>query len=325
MVHRFGRSLAACVFAALLTLAAILAALGGTASAQTETQDAETPVSDPIPLQPNVTDDGVGAPTSLTPRASANLQLAATLAENGDPVTFGAVWRIYSARSDENGQFPLIYKTDQALPTVALQPGTYVAHVAYGRAQATETIQISGEVGALPVAHTLNLNAGGLRLWADVGEGPSNMVEGLTVAVFSSEQDEYGDRRVIAANASLGTVIRLNSGTYYVVSQYGDANATVRADAKVEAGQITDATVLHKAAPVTLKLVNEAGGEALANTRWNVLTPGGDLVVESVGAFPTHIFATGEYEAIARHEDKVYNKTFNVEGGVIGEVEIVAE
>lgn len=52
--------------------------------------------------------------------------------------------------------------------------------------------------------------------------------------------------------------------SYHVVSAYGSVNATVRSDIRVEAGKLTEATVEHKAAQVTMKLVREKGGEALA-------------------------------------------------------------
>ena len=43
--------------------------------------------------------------------------------------------------------------------------------------------------------------------------------------------------------------------------------------------------------------MNERGGEARANTQWSVLTPGGDVIKESIGAFPRVILAEGEYRA----------------------------
>ena len=58
----------------------------------------------------------------------------------------------------------------------------------------------------------------------------------------------------------------LPEGTYYIVSNYGDANSVVRSDIHVQAGKLTDIVVTHRAAVITLKLVNETRGEALANT-----------------------------------------------------------
>ena len=64
--------------------------------------------------------------------------------------------------------------------------------------------------------------------------------------------------------------------------------------------------------------------EALANTAWSVITPGGDVIKESIGAFPRVVLSEGEYRAIARNEGKVFERPFNVVNGVDGEVEVVA-
>ena len=88
-------------------------------------------------------------------------------------------------------------------------------------------------------------------------------------------------------------------------------NAIIRADIKVEAGKLTEATMQHRAAQINFKLVSEAGGEAIADTAWSVLTSSGDIVSESVSAFPTMVLAEGEYTAIARNKDKIYQREFS--------------
>ena len=74
---------------------------------------------------------------------------------------------------------------------------------------------------------------------------------------------------------------------------------------------------------ITLKLVKAPGGEALANTSFSVLTPGGDVIRELIGAFPSLVLAEGEYVAIARHEGKTYQNTFRVQSTKDTDVEIV--
>jgi hypothetical protein len=91
----------------------------------------------------------------------------------------------------------------------------------------------------------------------------------------------------------------------------------------VLAAKLTDATVTHRAAIITLKLVNERGGEAIADTQWSVLTPGGDVIKESIGAFPRVILAEGDYRVIARNDNKTYERAFKVITGVDGEVEVL--
>jgi hypothetical protein len=125
--------------------------------------------------------------------------------------------------------------------------------------------------------------------------------------------------------APAGDLIALAEGTYHVVSIYGDANATIRADLRVRAGQVTDATIHHRAAQIRLRLVRgAAGGEPIGNAAWTVLTPGGDVIKESIGAFPDMVLQEGEYLAIARHEGRVFNQKFQVEAGKDQQIEVVA-
>ena len=125
-------------------------------------------------------------------------------------------------------------------------------------------------------------------------------------------------------NVAAGDVALLPEGTYYIISNYGDANSVVRSDIRVQAGKLTDVIITHRAAVITLKLVSDKGGEALANTAWSVITPGSDVIKESIGAFPRVVLSEGEYRAIAKNEGKVFERPFNVVNGVDGEVEVVA-
>ena len=124
-----------------------------------------------------------------------------------------------------------------------------------------------------------DLPAGGLRLEGRVGDVriPAGQI---SFDVYRGSQFEPGDRRPIAEQVLTGDVIMVPEGTYYIVSNYGDANSVVRSDIRVQAGKLTDITVTHRAAAITLKLVGDKGGEALANTAWSVLTPGGDVIKE---------------------------------------------
>jgi hypothetical protein len=102
-------------------------------------------------------------------------------------------------------------------------------------------------------------------------------------------------------------------------------NSVISADLKVQAGKLTDATLRHRAATMTLKLVNSPGAEALANTSFTILTPGGDVIREMIGAFPSATLAEGEYIAIARHDGKTYQATFKVMSAVDQDVEVLAK
>ena len=56
-----------------------------------------------------------------------------------------------------------------------------------------------------------------------------------------------------------------------------------------------------------------------------MLTPGGDIIRELIGAFPSLVLAEGEYVVIARHDAKTYQSTFKVQSGLDRDVEVIAQ
>ena len=131
--------------------------------------------------------------------------------------------------------------------------------------------------------------------------------------------------QLVARNIRPNEIVPFHAGTYHVVSQYGRLNAEVRADFMVEPGKVTKATIVHRAARITFKLVKVAGGDAIANTAWSILTESGDVITESNSAFPAFVLSEGTYSAIAKNADKIYSREFTVEPGVNRDVEVLSE
>ena len=75
---------------------------------------------------------------------------------------------------------------------------------------------------------------------------------------------------------------------------------------------------------VDMKLVREAGGEAIADTSWSILSSSGDPVREVVGAFASLVLAEGDYTIIAKNKDRIYQRDFTVVGGRNQDVEVLA-
>lgn len=247
------------------------------------------------------------------------LYLLAKLTSDSKPLDDGLIWRIYSETTNADGRLQLVATSQGGDAEFRLDPGTYLIHTAYGYAQATNRIVIGKEVQSKMVT----LNAGGIKFGASLKDGDNIDHEPVTFDVYGMKFDERGERDKIASDVKPGSIIRLSADTYHVVSRYGNVNAVVRADIQVLPGKLTEATIFHKAADITLKLVNERGGEAIANTTWSILSPGGDVVVEATGAFPDFVLASGEYEALARNNGRTYLHTFQVAPGEDREVEVV--
>ena len=258
-------------------------------------------------------------PPGASTAGQAVLSLTARYGKDLPVINNGLVWRVFADKPDENGVFKLIREDRGATPNIVLPPGGYVIHVTMGLVSAVRPVTLKSETDR----ESFVLPAGGLRIEGRVGTSriPPNQI---SFAIYKGSQFEAGDRASLVPNVAAGDVALLPEGTYYINSNYGDANSVVRSDIRVQAGKLTDVIISHRAAVITLKLVGDKGGEALANTAWSVITPGGDVIKESIGAFPRVVLSEGEYRAIAKNEGKVFERPFNVVNGVDGEVEVVA-
>ncbi len=246
--------------------------------------------------------------------------LAAQLTDKAPEITRGLVWRVFKPEPGSDGKLALIASAQGGTSVFMLEPGSYLVHASFGRAGATKRITVV----KAPRRETLVLDAGGLKLDAVIADGKKIPPDKLSFSIYEAEPDAKGDRALIIPDVKPGTVVRLNSGTYHVVSTYGSVNAVVRSDIRVEAGKLTDATVEHRAAELTMKLVRDHGGEAIADTSWSVITDSGDPVGESVGAYASMVLAEGDYTIVAKNKDRIYQRDFTVEAGHNQEVEVLA-
>ena len=246
----------------------------------------------------------------------------ALVTEQGPKLDSGLVWRVYAASLSPDGTRKLIATHREAMPTAALLPGDYLVNAAYGLSNLTKKITVeSGK----SIEETFVLNTGALKLSATLPNGDPLPEGSVRFDIFSDEEDQFGNRHRILTNAKPGLVIRLNAGAYHIVSLYGDANAKVKCDVTVEPGKITEATVKQTGAKVTFRLVQTLGGEALADTKWKILTSAGDVVKENAGALPTHILATGSYAVVADHGGLDYTRKFSIESSEAKQIEVVVE
>ena len=269
------------------------------------------------------------------------LRLWAALGGSAAPLTGGLRWRVFAARPDLDGSHPLVVESNEPQPTLTVPPGDYVVHVALGLASAAKRVSVAQEVKS----ERLTLNAGALRITGTLGGAPIDPSK-LSLAIYVPERNNP-EGKLVYPKARAGEIIGLPEGAYHIVSTFLDTvgvgsvgvgkpgggapsaptptNSIVAADIKVVSGKLVDVTLRHRCATVTIKLVNAAGAEALANSSFTVLTPGGDLIRELIGAFPSLVLGEGEYVVIARHDAKTYQATFQVQSGLDRDVEVIAQ
>ena len=305
------------------------AAQQGTAGWQVQApptgRDGNAPANPPVlQVPPNTTivprSSGGGKPP--VPGGVGQIALTALLTDDGQNIEQGLVWRIYRVgQGSEKATFVAQHR--DANPTLRLEPGSYLVNVAFGRAHLTRKLVIAPEQAGQERQERFVLNAGGLRVTGVLANGEAINDRIVTYDIFSDERDQYGQKTKVVSAIKTGVIVRLNAGIYSLISTYGDANATARADVTVEAGKLTEATLSHAAAKVTFKLVQRAGGEAMADTQWSVTNLRGEAIKDSVGALPTHILAPGRYTVVARHSGQQYRRDFAVRAGDVAQVELV--
>lgn len=249
------------------------------------------------------------------------VRFSASLTAESQPLNRDVVWSIYAMNEQGVGQDDLVLNAQSGILEASLPPGSYVVHLSYGLATLSRPLTI----GSGGIEEDFALGAGGMSLRGAIGAEdylPSELVNFL---VYRDSADDDEDAAPLVSDVDERTVLVVPAGRYTVVSQYGDVNATVRAQIDVEAGQLTEAVMFHRAAQITLKLVNEPNGEALPNTAWSVLNEGGDVLREFIGAFPTMVLSEADYTIIARHDGQVFTRNFSVVAGINREVELVAQ
>lgn len=269
-------------------------------------------VVETIPITANNAADAIAAATA-DPQP---VTLRATIADGGRVISEGLVWRIFKA--DANGGIDLAKEVDSATAQIELPVGEYAVHVAYGRAQASDTITVAEGENEKSVV----LEAGGLRLNAAVIGDVPIPINQLRFDVFTAGTSA-ADRELVAQGLGANDVVTVNAGTYHIVSYFGTVNAVVRADLRVEPGLMTDATIYHRAAQVSLKLVSEAGGEAIADVDWTVKAADGSTIFTETGAFPSTVLQEGDYVVLAKRGEQVYNRDFQIQPGQPREVEVL--
>jgi hypothetical protein len=237
-------------------------------------------------------------------------------------ITSGLIWRIFPAKPDANGAFRPIKEDKTANPVLTLPAGNYVVHVTCGMASLAKAVRVDKAT-----IEVFELPAGGIKLEGRVGDAKIAPAT-ITFDIFQGSQfDNSSSKTPLVPGVVTGDVVVVPEGNYHIVSNYGDSNAVVRSDIRVQTGKLTEVTVSHRAALINLKLVGEHGGDAIANTNWLIITPGGDVIKEikeAAGIFPRIVLAEGDYRAVARNEGRTFERDFKVVTGVDGEIEVLA-
>ena len=280
------------------------------------------------PVQP--ASPGPNSASHVIETKHGTVHLAATLTSDGPVMRAGLQWRVFADMAGGDGSHKVVAQSADPQPAFDLPNGSYIVHATFGYASTMKRIAVA-DTGS---SERLALNAGAIEVDGTLGDA-AIPAERLSLAIYVPDHNNP-EAKLVVADAKPGQVICLPEGSYHIVSTYldtegvgsltpvSDTNSMVGADLRVQAGKVLQATVKHRAAMETLKLVNAPGGEALANTSFTILTPGGDVIRELIGAFPSLVLAEGDYVAIARHDGRTFQSEFKVQSALDRDVEIIA-
>ena len=255
----------------------------------------------------------MGAAPALAQEAALfDVRLEARATAKSAPLREGVRWdvfreagdRLHPVATSENGK-------------VALSAGTYYLHASFGQASRTLRLEIDGDA-----QRTVVLGAGGLVLDATTGGEPIDP-ELLRFDVYEHRERPDGKRRIVAFDVAPERVVRLNAGTYHVLSRYGRLRTEVRADLVVRPGETTHAVMQHRGAEVRLRLASTPGGIPIANTAWSIFSDQGEQLYESARNAPRIVLPEGDYEAIARNGSRTLKAAFSVVAGKAQDVELL--
>jgi len=259
-------------------------------------------------------------PENVDPDAPVPIKLTAYLSGSEARISKGVTWRVFSGRAADDGRYQMIHELREAHPALDLKPGAYFVNVSWGLAHTTKRIEV---MPGQPAHEQLILKAGGIRLNARQASGAPIKMDEARFDIYSDKTDQFGNRERVIPDAPSGPAIRLNTGTYFVVSRYGDSNAIVETRVEVKPGQLSEVILIHDAAKVTFRLVERRGGEAIADTRWTIKKPDGQVIKRSAGAFPSHILTSGQYRVEAQHGGRLFTREFELAGGGAQQIEVL--
>ena len=251
------------------------------------------------------------------------LRLRGQITSSTAPITRPIDWAAYKVEDAKADRWRKIASVATPVASISLPPGQYVVRATYGAARAAKVLVVKP---GKRIDATFILNAGGLRVLPALAfmDTPKGVI--AKHWIFGAVPSENGKRRLFAQSDLVGEVIRLNAGTYSLVSRFGNANAVVETDVTIRPGMLTEVEINHKVGLVTLRLSGAAQGNASGEpVKWQLVDSKGTIVFRAEGNETAQVLVPGSYRATAEYRGKSYSSDFAVEIGEKKTVEITAK
>jgi len=200
-----------------------------------------------------------------------NLQLSAVPAEGMEPLTAGPYWIVYEPEADDNGKRREVKRSGSAIARLELPAGRYFVEVIFDKTAVSREIEVPEDALADEV---FVLGAGRLTAVAVPSEGAEPFNEAYWI-LYSTEKDLDGKRKEIGRDGSADADFFVPAGTYWLEGQYKSAKGGM--EVSVEAGKLTESTLVLGAGVLVVTATAVEGSEPLDHTMFIVYEAKTDL------------------------------------------------
>lgn len=240
-------------------------------------------------------DTGLGMP-ERNPLFKPNVRLSAALAPRSPALSEGLSWNVYKLPEKAAGStdpVPL-YSGAEPEPELRLEPGTYVAEVAYGLASNSERFEVKF---AEPVSPVISVNAANLRVHAIAAAGG----EKLTGMFFTLRRNNGGQVEELVRSSQSDAVFHVPPGEYALTAHHG--LASVEKAISVKAGDSREVEVQMNMGQVRLSAHAVKGGDALEGATFFIYGTGeagqNREIIRSQLKTPNFSLPAGQYRIAA--------------------------
>jgi len=193
-------------------------------------------------------------------------RLRAVMVENGNLISSGLRWDVYTARLNSDGKRKHLTYSTEASPKFKLKEGRYFITARYGNAIATEEVQVRLDQAW---GRRFVLNAGLLQATASLSAGANAIKKNIRWDIYHAAKDEDGNRKHITYNTTWRPKFILPSGKYYLRAAHG--NAITGAELIIEPGKTLVQVINMNAGRLILTgALSEDGKTLKSGLRWDI-------------------------------------------------------
>ena len=250
-----------------------------------------------------------------------DLQLAATLAEDGPPAE-----RVFFIVSEDDPDAPgglrEVVRTGSSAPLFALPAGNYYVVARMDGIEVRERVTV--RAGAR-MQRSIALSAGQLALSL---KPPGNVAlnpELISFRVQRLAASATQPAEEVVRTSLPAPTLQLAAGRYRIEARYGTANARLQREIEIRPGGAHRIEFESDAAQVRLMLAEGAGGRTIADVFWEIRDRSGKTVWQTGLSAPLVVLAAGRYTAIGEHGGRQYEAVFDVRPGEDKVLEVSAK